>query len=226
MQNAQRCWQPSWTLTKARERGTRRAGPATAARLASEAAATGSAPGEKPREELGEPRLVRVAHDEVDALQGGNLGRARFRPATRDDHPGARTHAARAADRLAVGQLGPRRDGAGVHDHDVGGLLERDRAEASALQQALELLRVGQVHAASKRGEGHGGRRHSTAPAWAPAGAAACAASLSQLTAGRADVLPFAPAHGRGDAALQQDRLEGEDACESGTAGTAPPASR
>src|ERR671937_692715 len=112
-------------------------------------------------EQRRQARLVSVADDEVHAGLARDLGRARLRPAAGDDHTRVGIAAARAANRLAIGDLRARGHRAGVDDHDVGGRTERYRREAARLERRLQLLAVHLVEAAAQRGERDA--RHATA---------------------------------------------------------------
>ena len=101
-------------------------------------------------EQIRQPNLVGIAEHEVDAAQRGDLGRARLRPAPGDDDACAWIGPPRAANRLTIGQLCPRRDGACVDHDDVRRRVRLDRAAAPGLQPQLHLVRVDLVQAAAQ----------------------------------------------------------------------------
>ena len=55
-------------------------------------------------EQIGQPRLVGVADDQVHAAEPRHVGGIRLRPAAGHHHPRPRTVAPRPADRLAIGE--------------------------------------------------------------------------------------------------------------------------
>src|SRR3989449_10354661 len=124
-------------------------------------------PRARPLEDLvqqrGQALLVGVADDEIHAGLARDLVGARLRPATRDDDARVGIGAARAADRLAVGDLGARRHRARVDDDDVRGGAERHRRKAARLEGRLPPLVVDLVEAAPQGREGEAAGRHATA---------------------------------------------------------------
>ena len=107
-------------------------------------------------EQVREPRLVPVADDQIDLRHRGDVVRAGLGPASGHDELGAVAHPRRAADHLAVGELGARRDRARVDHHHVRGLVEGHGPKATGLERRLDLLRVHLIEAAPQRRERDG----------------------------------------------------------------------
>ena len=122
-------------------------------------------------ENLGQPRLVGIADDDVDARQRGDGGGIGLRPAAGDDDARAGMTAERAANHLAVGDVGARGDRARVDDDDVGALFERDGLKPALREPRRELEGIDLVEPAAQRREcdrAHAGTSSRSCPQAAP----------------------------------------------------------
>ena len=107
-------------------------------------------------DDLRQPGLVGIADDDVDARKRGDGVGIGLRPAPGDDHACGGMAADRATNHLAVGEIRAARDRAGVDDHDVGALVEGDRAKSTLLEACRQLLRIDLVEPAAERDERDG----------------------------------------------------------------------
>ena len=122
-------------------------------------------------EDLGQPRFVGIADDDIDTAErrdGGGIG---LRPAAGDDDARAGMTADGAANHLAVGDVGARGDRARVDDDDVGALFERDGLKPAPLEPCRELEGIDLVEPAAQRRErdrAHAGTSSRSCPQAAP----------------------------------------------------------
>ncbi len=164
MQKAQRCWHPSWILTKARERPDRRASGATGTPRdvrTSPTRISGVPALAEIAEQVDQPILLLVAHDQVHARNPRHGLRVGLRIAARDHEERVGIVPRDAADRLAIREIGAPGDRAGIDHVHLRALIRRGGPEAAPLEQRQDLLRLHLVEAAPERGDGDGpGCRH------------------------------------------------------------------
>src|SRR5690606_3426528 len=101
-------------------------------------------------------RAVLGADDQVDALDGENLGRRRLRVAAGDRHDGVRVRADRPPDDLPALLVAGVRHGARVDDVNVGRFPEIDLLVSFLFQELPDRFRVHEVDLAADGVERHG----------------------------------------------------------------------